>query len=52
MTRTSELAVLFSSYDTFQHHVCENMEGSEADGVELRVIKDNMIKEMRGWNTG
>lgn len=52
MTGTSELAVLFSGYDTFQQYICWNMESSEASGVELRVIKDNMVKEMRGWNTG
>ena len=52
MTGTSELAVLFSSYDTFQQHICGNRESNETKGVELKVIKDNMVKELRGWNTG
>lgn len=51
MTETSELAVLFSSYNTFQQHVCGNMERSEANGVELRVIKDNMVIPMNSPHT-
>lgn len=48
MTETSELACSFSGDGTFQQYIHGNVGSNEASGVELMVIRNEVVDGVRG----